>query len=142
MQKWHLSIWIGKSRTLASMAIAADNKYFHNNFKDLYIGDLALTEDDVPFMRFMLQHDVHRVEGYFVVRSVAMALLLKNYYPITELDTLSGNQLHCTAEWGAIVDDDLPDFYRANGVDPLLENKEGTTPLHLLAAHSYRYIRR
>lgn len=134
-----------KGRMLAALTIPIDPQAFVAVMKErkFEIGDIALLEDDIAFVEYMLRHNVHLIDYTGWARSVVMAALLKKFYPerFAGKNNSGGNTLHHVALYGALMDDDLPSFYLEHGIDPLLANTDGHTPLGLLVYYSYRYMR-
>ncbi len=126
-------------RVLIAMVLAIDKNYFNEDFNDYEFGTLALLEDDVELIKYLLEHGVRKINSTYWAQSLAMAKLLATYSEKL-VDPTGGNVLHHLSRFGVLCDPDVFLYYLQQ-FNPHLENKEGQTPLDELVQYSYRYAR-
>ena len=124
---WH------RIRALSALAVITNTPGFSNAERER-----ALLEDDVQLVQHGLRHG-RTVENKFAARSITMARLLHTYQPVTELDYGGNTPFHYLAQHGALCEKGLAAFYKELAIVPHAPNKEGITPLDILAQNSYRF---
>ncbi len=106
----------------------------------------ALIEDDCALMQHMLRHQYPYTEcNALGPRSADMVKLLHHYSKKSKwcdpfvADFYGNTPFHYLAQHGALVQKEVYNYYVKLGINPLAVNKEGLTPLEILAENSYRF---